>query len=57
MDLPGNTCPELTEKTAEVIDDEGLYQLFVSTQMNNVNLCIHAALQWVGHSKNGKFKF
>ena len=45
MDLPGNTCPELTEKTAEVIDDEGLYQLFVSTQMNNVNLCIHAALQ------------
>lgn len=45
MDLPENTCPELTEKTAEAIDDEGLYQLFISTQMNNVNLCVHAALQ------------
>ena len=57
MDLPENTCPELTEKTAEAIDDEGLYQLFISTQMNNVNLCVHAALQWVGHSIYGKFKF
>ncbi|KAF8743561.1 hypothetical protein AX14_002110 [Amanita brunnescens Koide BX004] len=47
MDLSGNACPELTETTAEAIDDDGLYQLFVSTQMNNVNLCVHAALQHV----------
>ena len=58
MDLPGNTCLELTEKTAEAIDDDGLYQLFVSTQMNNINLCVHAALQWVvGLLKNPKLKF
>lgn len=45
MDVPGNDCPELTEKTADVIDDAGLLQLFVSTQMNNVNICVKAALE------------
>ncbi|KAF8343401.1 hypothetical protein F5887DRAFT_887002, partial [Amanita rubescens] len=45
MDIPGNDCPELTEKTADVIDDASLLQLFVSTQMNNVNICIKVALE------------
>jgi hypothetical protein len=45
MDLPENNCPELTEKTANIIDDAGLRQLFVSTQMNNLDLCVKSALQ------------
>ena len=39
MDIPGNDCPELTEKTANAIDDTSLQELFVSTQMNNIDLC------------------
>ena len=34
-----NDCPELIEKTADVIDDASLQKLFVSTQMNNLDLC------------------
>jgi hypothetical protein len=45
MDIPENNCPELTEKTAEAIDDYILHDLFVSTQMNNLDLCIKSALQ------------
>ena len=47
MDLPENNCPELTQKTADAIDDASLHQLFVSTQMNNIDLCVKAALQYV----------
>ena len=45
MDLPENNCPELTEKTADAIDDDSLHQLFVSTQMNNLDICVKSALQ------------
>ncbi|KAF8336162.1 hypothetical protein F5887DRAFT_1247368 [Amanita rubescens] len=45
MDIPESNCPELTEKTADVIDNTSLYQLFVSTQMNNLDLCVKAALK------------
>jgi len=45
MDLSEKNCPELTETTAEAIDDAGIQQLFVSTQMNNLNLCVKSALQ------------
>ncbi len=45
MDLPEKNCPELTETTAEAIDDDSIYQLFVSTQMNNLDLCVKSALQ------------
>ena len=38
-------CTELTEKTADAIDDDSIHQLFVSTQMNNLNLCVKSALQ------------
>ena len=39
MDMPENDCPELTEKTADAIDNDSLQELFVSTQMNNLGLC------------------
>ena len=45
MDMPGNDCPELTEKTANAIDDTSLRELFVSTQMNNMDLCCRAAIE------------
>ena len=45
MDLPENDCPELSEITANAIDDSSLQQLFISTQMNNLGLCIDGALQ------------
>jgi hypothetical protein len=45
MDLPEKNCPELTQQTADAIDDESLHDLFVSTQANNLNLCIKTALQ------------
>ena len=37
--MPGNNCPELTEKTADAIDNASLQELFISTQMNNLDLC------------------
>ena len=55
MDIPGNDCPELTEKTADAIDDASLQQLFVSTQMNNLDLCGKAGIEWVSH-KNVSFE-
>ena len=39
MDMAENDCPELTEKTADAIDNASLRGLFVSSQMNNLNLC------------------
>ncbi|KAF8346560.1 hypothetical protein F5887DRAFT_1100854, partial [Amanita rubescens] len=45
MDLPERDCAELTQKTADAIDDDSLYHLFVSTQKNNLDLCVTSALQ------------
>ena len=45
MDMPGNHCPELTEKTADAIDDASLQELFISTQMNNLDLCSKAGIE------------
>ena len=45
MDLPEKNCAELTQQTADSIDDHGIHQLFVSTQMNNLDLCVKSALQ------------
>ncbi|KAF8333697.1 hypothetical protein F5887DRAFT_893261 [Amanita rubescens] len=44
IDLPTNNCAQLTQKTADVIDD-GIHQLFVSTQMNDLDLSVKSALQ------------
>ena len=45
MDLPEKHCAELTQQTADAINDESLHQLFVSTQTNNLDPCVKAALQ------------
>jgi hypothetical protein len=45
MDLPEINCTELTQQTADAIDDDSIHQLFVSTQMNNLDLCVKSALQ------------
>ena len=45
MDIPENDCPELSEKTANAIDDSCLQELFVSTQMNNLDLCVRSGLE------------
>ena len=45
MDLPEKNCAELTLQTANAIDDDSIYQLFVSTQMNNLDLCVKSALK------------
>ena len=37
-------CYELTEKTATAIDNDTLKHLFVSTQQNNLMLCIKYAV-------------
>ena len=47
MDMPGNDCPELTENTADAIDNASLRELFISTQMNNLVLCGKAGFKWV----------
>jgi hypothetical protein len=44
MDKPEKSCPELTEETANAIDDMSLHELFVSSQMNNLDLCVKSAL-------------
>ena len=49
MDMPENNCPELTEKTADAIDDASLQELFVSTQMNNLDICSKAGFRLVSH--------
>jgi len=51
MDLDERDCPELTQKTADTIDDVNLHQLFISTQMNNLDLCVKSAIQSGLHLK------
>ena len=38
-------CSELTKKTAEALDNEVLKGLFITTQRNNLDLCIEYALR------------
>ena len=45
MDLEEKNCAELTQQTADVIDNDTIHQLFVSTQMNNLDLCVKSALR------------
>ena len=45
MDLLEKNCNELTEQTADAIDNDSMHQLFVSTQMNNLDLCVKSALR------------
>ena len=45
MDMPENDCLELTERTADAIDNASLQELFISTQMNNLDLCGKAGVK------------
>ena len=45
MDIPENDCPELTDKTADAIDNTSLRELFISTQRNNLDLFVKAGLE------------
>jgi len=40
-------CPELSEKTMEILDDDVLVNLFVLTQKNNLDLCIDRGIRLV----------
>lgn len=48
MDNPDSNCDELTASTAAVIDNDILQVLFVSTQQNNLELCVEYAVRYDG---------
>ena len=45
MDKEENQCPELSKKTADILDNNVLVNLFVSTQQNNLDLCIQRGIR------------
>ena len=45
MDKEENQCLELSEKTADILDSDVLVNLFVSTQKNNLDLCIKKGIE------------
>ena len=47
MDKQENQCPELSEETMNILDNNVLVNLFVSTQMNNLDLSIKRGIQLV----------
>ncbi|KAG8833473.1 hypothetical protein FRC17_010648 [Serendipita sp. 399] len=46
MNMEGADCGDLIEQTAKSLNDRVLQQLFVSTQRNNMKVCIKYALKW-----------
>ena len=47
MDKEENQRSELSEKTADILDNDALVNLFVSTQKNNLDLCITRGIRLV----------
>ena len=47
MDKEENQCSELSEKTADILDNNVLLNLFISTQKNNLDLCIKRGITLV----------
>jgi hypothetical protein len=45
MDKEENQCSELSEKTMDILDNDVLVNLFVSTQKNNLDLCIKKSIE------------
>jgi hypothetical protein len=45
MDKEENQCSELSEKTMDILDNAVLVNLFVSTQKNNLDLCIKKGIK------------
>ena len=47
MHEPGAGCNDLIEKTTAALSSENLQQLFLSTQQNNIELCvIYGVKRW-----------
>ena len=46
MNKEENKCPELSEKTMDILDNDVLVNLFVSTQRNNLDLCIKKGIEY-----------
>ena len=47
LDKEENQCSELSEKTMDILDNDVLVNLFVSTQQNNLDLCIESGIRLV----------
>jgi hypothetical protein len=45
MNKKENQCSELSEKTMGILDNDVLVSLFVSTQKNNLDLCIKKSIE------------
>ena len=45
MHQPGANCNELIEKTAAALSSEELQRLFLSTQENNLEICLIYAIK------------
>jgi len=45
MNKEENQCSELSEKTMDILDNDVLVNLFVSTQKNNLDLCIKKSIK------------
>ena len=45
MNKPETDCRELTQTVAAVLNNDNLQRLFVSTQRNNVKLCMEYAIK------------
>jgi hypothetical protein len=40
-----NQCSELSEKTMDILDNDVLVNLFISTQQSNLDLCIQKSIK------------
>ena len=47
LDEERNQCPELSKKTMEILDNDALVNLFISTQKNNLDICIQEGIKLV----------
>ena len=47
MNKEENQCSELSKKTMDILDNDILVNLFVSTQKNDLDLCITKSIMWV----------
>jgi hypothetical protein len=45
MNKPETDCRELTQTVAAVLNNDNLQRLFVSTQRNNVKLCMECVIK------------
>jgi hypothetical protein len=45
LDKEENQCFELSKKTMDILDNDILVNLFVSTQKNNLDLCIEKGIR------------